>query len=113
MATQPSHSYTLAYCWPIHHSQITCLLKFRYNQYMGNARKQLFFGIARFPSITCPICPSLASDNMENLTTITPLPKILAFTSYPYNTSPIILLLYLPIICKYTTINPHTHLFPS
>jgi ribonuclease HI len=40
-------------------SQKTCLLKFRYNQYMGNARKQLFFGPNRFPSITCPICPSL------------------------------------------------------
>jgi hypothetical protein len=25
-------------------SQITCVLKFRYNQYMGNARKQFFFG---------------------------------------------------------------------
>jgi hypothetical protein len=40
-------------------------------------------------------------------------PKYLTFTSYPYNTYTIILLPHLPIICKYTTINPHTHLFPS
>ena len=39
-------------------SQITCLIKFRNGQYMGNARKQLFFGIERFPSIACPICTS-------------------------------------------------------
>jgi hypothetical protein len=39
-------------------AQITCLLKFRYNQYMGNARKQLFFGPISFPSITCSICNS-------------------------------------------------------
>ena len=29
---------------------------------MGNARKQLFFGIERFPSKTCPICNSLDPD---------------------------------------------------
>jgi hypothetical protein len=39
-------------------SQKTTFLKFRTGQYMGNARKQLFFGIQRFPSITCPICSS-------------------------------------------------------
>jgi hypothetical protein len=39
-------------------SQLTCLLKFHYNQYMGNARKQLFFGPILYPSITCPICNS-------------------------------------------------------
>ena len=43
-------------------SQITCLIKFRTGQYMGNARKQLFFGIDRFPSITCPICASTDPD---------------------------------------------------
>jgi hypothetical protein len=48
-------------------SQITCLLKFRYNQYMGNARKQLFFGPALFPSITCPICPSPDPDTWKHL----------------------------------------------
>jgi hypothetical protein len=42
----------------ISYSQKTCILKFRTGQYMGNARKQLFFGIERFPSITCPICNS-------------------------------------------------------
>jgi hypothetical protein len=31
------------------YSQKTTLLKFRTGQYMGNARKQLFFGIQRFP----------------------------------------------------------------
>ncbi len=30
-------------------SQKTTLLKFRTGQYMGSARKQLFFGIQRFP----------------------------------------------------------------
>ncbi len=44
-------------------SQKTAILKFRTGQYMGNARKQLLFGIERFPSITCPIC---------NSTTLTP-----------------------------------------
>ena len=43
-------------------SQKTTLLKFRTGQYMGNARKQLFFGIERFPSITCPICNSPEAD---------------------------------------------------
>lgn len=36
-------------------SQKTCLFKFRYGQYIGNARKTLFFRLERFPSITCPI----------------------------------------------------------
>jgi hypothetical protein len=34
--------------------QRTCILKFRYNQYMGNARKQLFFGPTLFPQIPVP-----------------------------------------------------------
>ena len=38
------------------------ILKFRTGQYMGNARKQLFFGRERFPSITCPICNSTDAD---------------------------------------------------
>ena len=33
-----------------------CLLKLRHGQYMGNAKKQLFFGKEAFLSITCPIC---------------------------------------------------------
>ena len=37
-------------------TQKTNILKFRTGQYMGNARKQLFFGRERFPSITCSIC---------------------------------------------------------
>jgi hypothetical protein len=48
-------------------SQKTCLLKFRYNQYMGNAHKQLFFGPELYPSITCSICPSLEPDTWEHL----------------------------------------------
>jgi hypothetical protein len=39
-------------------SQIFCLLKFQYNQYMGNACKQLFFGPILYLSITCSICNS-------------------------------------------------------
>jgi hypothetical protein len=60
-------------------SQKTSILKFRTGQYMGNARKQLFFGIERFPTITCPICNSLEADTWLHLllkctnTTYTPL----------------------------------------
>jgi len=43
-------------------SQKTCILKLKHGQYMGNAMKQLFFGRASFPSITCPICNSLDPD---------------------------------------------------
>ena len=43
-------------------SQKTCLLKLRHGQYMGNARKQLFFGREAFPSITCSICNSTDPD---------------------------------------------------
>ena len=32
-------------------SQCTCILKFRYNQYMSKAYKQLFFGLALFPTL--------------------------------------------------------------
>jgi hypothetical protein len=42
--------------------QKTCILKFRTGQYISNARKQLFFGITRFPSITCSICNSPDAD---------------------------------------------------
>ena len=42
--------------------QKTCLLKLRHGQYMGNARKQLFFGREAFPSITCSICDSIDPD---------------------------------------------------
>ena len=46
----------------ITNSQKTSLIKFRVGQYMGNARKQLFFGMERFPSIICPICNSFDAD---------------------------------------------------
>jgi hypothetical protein len=36
-------------------SQITQLLKFRYGQYMGNARKHLFWN-ELFPNINCSLC---------------------------------------------------------
>jgi hypothetical protein len=42
--------------------QKTCLIKFRTGQYMGHARKQLFFGRAAYPSHTCPICNSVEAD---------------------------------------------------
>ena len=42
----------------IKNQQKTILLKFRCGQYMENARKQLFFGREKFPSITCSICNS-------------------------------------------------------
>jgi hypothetical protein len=35
--------------------QKSCLIKFCIGTYMGQARKQLFFGRQRFPTITCPI----------------------------------------------------------
>jgi len=37
-------------------TQIKQLLKLRTNQYMGNARKQLFFGNIRFLNINCTLC---------------------------------------------------------
>ena len=43
-------------------SQKTCLLKLQHGQYMGNARRQLFFGRKAFPSITCSIYNSLELD---------------------------------------------------
>ena len=42
--------------------QISCLVKFRTGQYMGHARKQLFFGRTAYPSHTCPICNSHEAD---------------------------------------------------
>jgi hypothetical protein len=42
--------------------QKTCLIKFRTGQYMGHARKQLFFGKNAYPSHTCPICNSSEAD---------------------------------------------------
>ena len=42
--------------------QKSCLIKFRTGTYMGQARKQTFFGRQRFPSITCPICNSYEPD---------------------------------------------------
>jgi hypothetical protein len=42
--------------------QKTCLIKFRTGQYMGHARKQLFFGRTAYPSHTCPICNSVEAD---------------------------------------------------
>ena len=38
--------------------QKACFIKFRTGTYMGKARKQIFFGHQRYPSITCPICNS-------------------------------------------------------
>ena len=43
-------------------AQKTNILKFRIGQYMGNARKQLFFGRERFSSITYSICNSEDAD---------------------------------------------------
>ena len=42
--------------------QKTCLVKFRTGQYMGHARKQLFFGRNAYSSNTCPICNSPEAD---------------------------------------------------
>ena len=42
--------------------QKSCLIKFRTGTYMGQARKQLFFGRQRYPTITCPICNSYEPD---------------------------------------------------
>jgi hypothetical protein len=42
--------------------QKSCLIKFRTGTYMGNARKQLFFGRQTYPSITCSICNSYEPD---------------------------------------------------
>ena len=37
-------------------------MKFRTGTYMGNARKEMFFGRQRYPFITCPICNSCEPD---------------------------------------------------
>ena len=42
--------------------QKKCLVKFQTRQYMGQARKQLFFGREAYPSKTCPICNSSNAD---------------------------------------------------
>jgi ribonuclease HI len=42
-------------------SQITQLLKFRYGQYMGNARKYLFWN-EQFPNINCSLCRMIQPD---------------------------------------------------
>jgi hypothetical protein len=42
--------------------QKACLIKFRTGQYMGHARKQLFFGREAYPLNTCPICNSSNAD---------------------------------------------------
>jgi hypothetical protein len=47
--------------------QKTCILKFRYNQYMGNVQKQLFFGPILYPSITCSICNSPEPDTWKHV----------------------------------------------
>ena len=38
--------------------QKTCSIIFQIGQYMGHARKQLFYGRETFPSRTCPTCNS-------------------------------------------------------
>ena len=48
-------------------SQKTCILKFLYNQYMDNARKQLFFGLELYPSISYSLCPSPELDTWKHL----------------------------------------------
>jgi hypothetical protein len=60
-------------------SQITCLLKFCYNQYMGNARKQLFFGPILYLSITCSVCNSLEIDTWPHVLLSCTNPYIHAF----------------------------------
>ena len=48
-------------------AQKTNILKFRTCQYMGNARKKLFFGRERFLSIICSICNSVDADTWLHL----------------------------------------------
>ena len=43
-------------------AQKMCLIKFRTGQYMGNFRKQSFFGVECFPSTTYSICNSTDPD---------------------------------------------------
>ena len=48
-------------------SQRTCILKFKYNQYMGIACKQLFFEPILYPHITCFSCNSLEPDAWKHV----------------------------------------------
>jgi ribonuclease HI len=47
-------------------AQITQLLKFRYGQYMGNARKHLFWN-ELFPNINCSLCRIIQPDTWLHL----------------------------------------------
>ena len=47
--------------------QKTCLVKFRTGQYMGQARKQLFFGRIAYTSHTCNICNSLEANTWPHI----------------------------------------------
>jgi hypothetical protein len=50
----------------ITYAQITQLLKFRYGQYMGNARKHLFWN-ELFPNINCSLCRKIQPDTWLHL----------------------------------------------
>jgi len=48
-------------------AQIEQVLKFRTNQYMANARKQLFFRNIRFPKINCTLCTLTEVDTWKHV----------------------------------------------
>jgi hypothetical protein len=68
----------------ISEAQIKQLIKFRTNQYMGNARKHLFWPLC-FPNIHCPLCNTIAIDTWPHLLLACPQPHIHALRTKRHN----------------------------
>ena len=64
--------------------QIKQLLKFRTNQYMGNARKHLFWPL-RYPTITCPLCNTNSVDTWPHVLLSCPHPHLHALRIKRHN----------------------------
>jgi hypothetical protein len=68
----------------ISETQIKQLLKFRTNQYMGNARKHLFWPL-RYPNITCSLCTTNAVDTWPHVLLSYPQPHLHALRIKRHN----------------------------
>jgi ribonuclease HI len=68
----------------ISESQIKQLIKFRTNQYMGNARKHLFWPL-RYPNITCSLCSTNEVDTWPHVLLKCPQPHLHALRIKRHN----------------------------
>jgi hypothetical protein len=68
----------------ISESQIKQLLKFRTNQYMGKARKHLFWPL-RYPTITCSLCSTNEVDTWPHVLLKCPQPHLHALRIKRHN----------------------------